>query len=102
MSIRIRYCAVILLVLMPITGCQPLWRDGPAQPSAQGTTEAMRIKAAFLEAPDLAGAAIDVEFDAGRVVLSGFVETQAQRHRAGTIASGKEGVEEVVNRIEVK
>ena len=102
MKVGIGYCTVILLLLALTTGCQSLWRDGPAQPSAQGTTEPVRIKAAFLEAPDLAGAAIDVAFDAGQVVLGGFVETQAQRHRAEAIASGQRGVEEVVNRIEVK
>jgi len=70
--------------------------------AAQCATEAVRVKATFLEAPDPAGAAIDVEFNAGRVILSGFVETRAQRHRAEVIASGQEDVDEVMNRIKVK
>lgn len=94
--------AIVFATLVSITGCQSLWRDGPEEPSAQGTTEAVRIKALFLEAPDLAGSAISVEYDAGRVVLSGFVEHQEQRRRAESIASRQEAVSEVVNRIIVK
>ncbi|MFO7762694.1 MAG: BON domain-containing protein [Wenzhouxiangellaceae bacterium] len=93
---------IMALVLMSIAGCQALWGNESAQPAAQATVQAVRIKALFLEEPDLAGSAIAVEFEAGRVVLAGFVETQEQRQRAETIAAEQDGVDEVVNRIEVK
>lgn len=93
---------IMLLVLPSLTSCQSLWRLSSAQPSAQGTAEAVRIKALLMEAPDLAGAAIDVEFDAGRAMLRGFVERPEQRRRAAAIAAGHRNVDEVVNRIEVK
>jgi len=94
--------AIMGFVLMFLAGCQSLWSVESAQPAAQAAVEAVRIKARFLEEPNLAGSAIHVEFDAGRVVLSGFVETREQRQRAETIAAGQDDVEEVVNRIEVK
>lgn len=90
------------LALVSIAGCQSLWGNESAQPAAQATVQAVRIKALFLEEPDLAGSAIAVEFDAGRVVLGGFVETQEQRRRAETIAAEQDDVDEVVNRIVVK
>ncbi len=94
--------AIMVAALIFVVGCQSLSSNGSAQPAAQATSEAVRIKARFLEEPNLAGSAIHVEFDAGRVVLSGFVETQKQRQRAGIIAAGQDDVDEVENRIEVK
>lgn len=102
MTGRASRSVVMAFALMLFAGCQSLWSDKSAQPAAQAAVEAVRIKALFLEEPNLAGSAIAVEFDAGRVVLSGFVETQEQRRRAETIAATQDDVDEVVNRIEVK
>ncbi len=94
--------ALMLVALILTSGCQSLWSVESSQPAAQGTVEAVRIKALFLEEPDLAGSALHVEFDAGRIVLSGFVERQDQRQRAEDIAAAQDDVDEVVNQIVVK
>lgn len=94
--------AILLVALILTSGCQSLWSVESSQPAAQGTVEALRIKALFLEEPDLAGSALHVEFDAGRIVLSGFVERQDQRQRAEDIAAAQDDVDEVVNQIVVK
>lgn len=44
---------------------------------------------------------IEVDVDGGRVTLGGTVDTPEQRHRAEVIVRGVDGVEEIVNRIEV-
>ncbi|MDT8409524.1 MAG: BON domain-containing protein [Wenzhouxiangellaceae bacterium] len=102
MTTRASFYTVVIFALLFLAGCQSLWSDESAQRSSQDAPEAIRIKALLLEQPDLSGAAIDVTFDNGQVILSGFVETQQQRLRAETIAGGQEDVNEVVNRIEVK
>lgn len=102
MILRAGGFTIVLVLLLCIGGCQSLWSDESARPSAQGTPEAVRIKALLLEQPDLAGSAIDVEFDAGRVTLTGFVETTEQRRQAEAVAAGQDDVDEVDNRIEVK
>lgn len=102
MNRRASLSAILLIALMFISGCQSLWNVESSRPAAQAATEAVRIKALFLEEPDLAGSALHVEFDAGRVLLSGFVERQDQRQRAEDIAAAQDDVDEVVNRIVVK
>ncbi len=48
------------------------------------------------------GTAIEVETHRGRVLLSGFVEAQNQINRAVEITKQIEGVQQVINHLEVK
>lgn len=77
-------CGLLMSVLL--VGCA----DSPVNESArldqQDSFEAVQIKAQLLEAPDLAGSAIDVDLKGDRAILSGFVETSQQRDRAEAIA----------------
>lgn len=93
---------VLLLVTLFLTGCAGFLANESAELSNQDTPEAVRITAALLDEPGLAGSAIDVQFEKGRVTLSGFVETQEQRQSAEQIARRQEGVTEVINNIEIK
>lgn len=63
---------------------------------------ATRIKARLVEDETLDAAAIQVESDAGRIRLRGFVETEEQRQHAETLALEQAGVGAVNNEIVVK
>lgn len=93
-------CALLVLAL--ITGCASPMGDESATLGQQDSVAAVRIKASLFEAEGLAGSAIDVDLKNGRVVLDGFVETQAQREQAEAIARRHKEVIEVENRITVK
>lgn len=100
---RLVNLAVAALLLVGIVaGCA----DAPVNESArlgqQDSLEAVQIKARLLEAPDLAGSAIDVDLEGDRAILSGFVETEEQRERAADIARDQDRVKTVDNRITVK
>lgn len=84
------------------TGCANPWANDSAKLENQDSDAAVRIKAALIHDPRLAGSAIDVEIDDGRVVLTGFVETEEQSQSAIEVARRQQGVATVVNRITVK
>lgn len=96
----------LLIAVMPLTlivgGCASPWPDESAELAQQDTETALRIKAALIEEPSLAGAAIDVAFSGGRARMTGFVETAKQRRTAERVARKQEGVASVVNEIVVK
>ena len=78
------------------------WADEAAKLENQDSEVAVRIKASLIAEPGLAGAAIEVKIEGGKVVLSGFVETEAQSRQAVRIARDQKGVSAVVNRLVVK
>ncbi len=90
-------CAVALL-----GGCASPWANESAELSEQDSVIALDIKAALIDEPGLAGAAIDVTMVDGRARLTGFVETDRQRRLAARIAEENEDVSGVVNEIVVK
>jgi hyperosmotically inducible protein len=61
-----------------------------------------KVKSALLGDPDVKGMAIDVETVGGNVMLSGFVDSQAQRERALNLAGRVEGVSRVTDKISIK
>ncbi len=61
-----------------------------------------KVKTALLGDPDVKGMAIDVETVGGNVMLSGFVDSQAQRDRAKSLAGRVEGVSQVTDKLSVK
>lgn len=91
-----------MLVLSLAVGCASFTGNESAQLTQQDEPEALRIKAALLDEPDLPGAAIDVRYDQGRVTLTGFVETREQKQLAERVARRQQGVTDVENDIEVK
>ncbi|HEV8486196.1 MAG TPA: BON domain-containing protein [Blastocatellia bacterium] len=81
--------------------------DGPAQPATQGAlVEDLEIRAAILQAlsrsTELGGKSIDVKVSDRKVVLSGSVDTQAQRSGAEQVAGAADGVAAVTNELVVK
>lgn len=94
--------ATIATASMLVGGCASPWADESADLAEQDSAIALRIKSALVDEPNLAGAAIDVEFADGRVRLTGFVETREQRLAAARVAREQQNVERVVNEIVVK
>lgn len=92
----------LLVLTLLIASCAGFLGEEPAGWDQQATPEAVRIKALLMEASDLEGSAIAVEYQQGVVKLGGFVATEKQRSRAGDIAREQESVAEVINNIEVK
>ena len=60
------------------------------------------MKTALLRADDLKAMDVNVETDNGRVLLSGFVENDAQRKKALQVASTVDGVKEVKDGMTIK
>ncbi|MFA7386260.1 MAG: BON domain-containing protein [Thiohalobacteraceae bacterium] len=60
------------------------------------------VKKALIGAQDVDGAAIGIIVEGGRVTLDGFVANAAERRRAEQLSERVEGVEQVINRIEVR
>ena len=61
-----------------------------------------KVKVELLGDPDVKGTAIHVEVHNGNVQLSGFVDSAAQKTRAGEIAHHVNGVQSVRNDLVVK
>lgn len=61
-----------------------------------------KVKTALLKDDQVAGTAVNVESFKGTVQLSGFVASEAERVRAGQLARGVEGVDEVRNDLQVR
>ena len=61
-----------------------------------------KVKTALLNAEDLRSGEISVVSFKGKVQLSGFVTTEADRQKAELIARDVQGVKSVTNSIEVK
>lgn len=71
-------------------------------PVADNASITAKIKSALLADKITPGLKIDVDTNNGVVTLSGKVDTQAQKVRAGQIAAKTEGVTKVINRLTIK
>jgi len=79
----------------------------PAQPQTMGskiddTTVTAKVKAELLKNPDIKSTDIKVETNNGEVMLSGFVESQAQLDKSIAAARNVEGVKSVNNMLALK
>jgi hyperosmotically inducible protein len=61
-----------------------------------------RVKAALMDAKGVKSGQINVETKSGIVQLSGFVDSQAMKDTAATVAAGVSGVKDVQNVLVVK
>jgi hyperosmotically inducible protein len=100
-SLRLIVCLGVGLAILN-TGCA-----GDRTHRSTGTyiddkTITAKIKADLIGDPDVKGLAVKVESYNGKVQLSGFVDTLAQKNRAGEIARNVQGVQWVTNNLMVK
>ncbi|GGY65783.1 BON domain-containing protein [Marinobacter zhanjiangensis] len=89
---------VLVSGMIVFSGCAGFAGENTQQDAA----EAVRLKAVLLEAPDLAGSAIDVTVSEDRILLEGFVEKATQRQRTEDLVREHSEIDQVSNRIEVK
>jgi osmotically-inducible protein OsmY len=81
--------------------------EEPAPPKAEEPTKKpvtslnLAIKLALMADPHLFPLEIEVEIDKGKAVLSGAVPTEEEKNKAAEIAGKLEGVEGVVNKLQV-
>jgi len=97
-----------LLVIFAVGCNKPADTSGTAPPT---TTVGMEIddsvltasvKSALLADPDVKSVDFKVETRKGEVLLSGFVDSQAQIDRANAVAKGVSGVKNVLNNATIK
>ena len=88
-----------------LTGCQS-WRGGTSERSAGRVVDDQRIthevKAELRREPVYKFDDVDVRAFNGSVQLSGFVNTEEQKRRAGELAQQIPGVAQVINDIALK
>jgi hyperosmotically inducible protein len=100
-SIRLSILPLWVAVLFSFSACQtPAGRSaGQVVDDATITT---KVKAKLFDESILRGFAISVETFEGTVTLTGAVDTEEQREKAGQIAASTEGVEKVNNLLKIK
>ncbi|MET0382777.1 MAG: BON domain-containing protein [Burkholderiaceae bacterium] len=103
---------VAVLASLALTGCNPsntATASSASDPQAVSAGTALddsvittKVKAALLTGTNGKGADTGVETRKGEVLLSGFVDDQAQADRESQLARGVEGVKSVDNKLMVK
>lgn len=103
MKKQVAYLMVISsMVLAPLaftTGCAVTSGRESAGEYAKDKEIAARVKTRLYSDPTTKGTEIEVQSLRGVVQLSGFVDNQAARNRAGEIASTTPGVVQVYNNL---
>jgi len=101
-----RYCstliAVVAVVVLLVQGCAPTATRESAGEYLDDSTITTKIKAKLLGDPVVSGFAVSVETFRGRVVLSGFVNSQTQVDRAIALSREVPGVREVQSALVIK
>lgn len=94
--------AVMLCASVGVTGCKPAALPRTATEEQVDQQLAEQVKAAFRNSPAFKFPDVQVASFKGRVQLSGFVQSDAQKGAAETIAKGIPNVVEVDNKIALK
>ena len=101
-----RYCstliAVVAVVVLLVQGCATTATRESAGEYLDDSTITTKIKAKLLGDPVVSGFAVSVETFRGRVVLSGFVNSQTQVDRAIALSREVPGVREVQSALVIK
>ena len=99
-----QYVATMLLTIALLfsAGCASTSTQSSIGEAIDDTVITARVKAAFVEDPNLKALQINVETFKGIVQLSGFVETRTEINRATVVARGIGGVTSVRNDILLK
>jgi osmotically-inducible protein OsmY len=91
-----------LALALALAGCSVTGGQQSMSSYMDDTTITGAVKGAYANDSGVPGTAISVETMKGEVLLSGFVKTQAEKDRAGQLASQVKGVTSVKNDIVVR
>lgn len=95
--------ATAALALIVITGCStPATSDRTAGRASDDKAISAQVKTSLDRAPDYKFTEVQINTYKGVVQLSGFVDTEMQKQRAGEIAKQVGWVRDVVNNITLK
>lgn len=84
------------------TGCAGTRTDRSTGTYIDDKAIEAKVKSELLGDPDVKGLAVNVEVNNGRVQLSGFVDSLAQKNRAGELSRNVPNVQYVKNDLVVK
>jgi hyperosmotically inducible protein len=101
-TIGLALCLGALPLTAMMTGCAS---DRYHQSTGEAIDDkgiSMRVKSALSNDAEYKYEGVEVTTFKGTVQLSGFVDTSAQKSRAGDLAKGVEGVKDLENNITVK
>jgi hyperosmotically inducible periplasmic protein len=99
------FLAVAALSATPLilsSGCSGTSTRESTGEYVDDTSVTAKVKAALVKDPVVKARQVDVTTFKGTVQLSGFVDTDEQKSRAGEVARGIAGVQDVKNNIVVK
>lgn len=102
MKSRLIVSMVASLALASLAGCSVV--QGSKTPSnyASDVELTSKVKADLLENGKVDGLDVNVDANDGKITLSGWASTQAEKDRAGQVARQTEGVTSVENNIQIK
>jgi osmotically-inducible protein OsmY len=95
-------CLGALVIVGGVTGCAGTSTKQSTGEYIDDKAESARVKRALSADTEYKYDGVKVETFKGTVQLSGFVNSQEQKNRAGDLVKKIEGVREVVNNITVK
>src|SRR5574337_179572 len=94
---------IVLAIVFPLLqACAPTATRESTGEYLDDTAITAKVKANLLGDPTISGFAISVETFRGRVILSGFVNSQAQVDRAVALSREVSGVREVQSALVIK
>lgn len=103
MYIRTTFIAAMAaVVLLATSGCAVSRGQETVGAYVDDTTITTRVKARFVDNPDVDASAISVETMKGTVMLSGFAKSTLEKSSAESIARGVPGVQAVKNEIAIR
>jgi hyperosmotically inducible protein len=101
-AIQLRNLAAICLLGVSIVACEAMSGRETAGQYVDDTTITTRVKTAIFDEPSLTSTQINVETFKDVVQLSGFVDSQGSKSKAGEVTRNVRGVRSVKNDLVVR
>jgi osmotically-inducible protein OsmY len=97
-SQQLQAWGVALLLAVVLVGCAAMTGRQSAGEAVSDSATTTKVKSSLLADSMLGATAIDVDTNAGVVILTGFVKSEPERQRAAQVARSVEGVQRVDTR----
>lgn len=103
MNLITRYAAVAAIaVSLAASGCNVFRGQSTPGEYVDDVAITTKVKAELLDSGKVEGLDVNVDSMNGKVTLTGWADTQAERTTAGTIARSVDGVKSVDNQLKIK